>query len=374
MGVISFGVDRQVWGSSSSFIRQLVDQAIAMHGAKDYLRHFRHQMEWGYGSIAMEELNIDEIREFAMAIEPIRARYLATPDLQETVRESVEQLTDELTTALRVYEAQRIAAGKLTVERDFWTLRQAADEESRLQQPPATIVDIDKFLLDLAERTHGKMRLEMARAPRREGHTLAGRLAEIGSRIGGNPDTPDDPKAAFHLIEDGLDSENEELFDSLLRHLVPAMVEASVKAGTWEALQQHLGAETRKWAMEHHNFECETPEAVGILPGERQRLRDLVAAASASDWDRFRALSDAPSINEAALKESFEAASALIRNMKVCRIVNGGAAKARGDRMVVVSIGDPADKPRIQVTLNNIGGRDGGPFSVWTFHPALDFS
>jgi hypothetical protein len=50
MGVISFGDNRPVFGSSASFIRGLIDQAIGMHGEKDYLRHLRYQMEWAYNA------------------------------------------------------------------------------------------------------------------------------------------------------------------------------------------------------------------------------------------------------------------------------------------------------------------------------------
>jgi hypothetical protein len=372
MGVISFGDDRPVFGSSASFIRGLIDQAIGMHGEKDYLRHLRYQMEWAYNAIYMEELHVDEIREFASAIEPYRAQYLALPDLQEITRESVEELTGELVVAMKIYVAQRVAAGQLIVERDFWTLRLAADTERRLREPPAEISDLNRFVVELSERSrHGPDLLTPANAA---GLPLADRLAKIGTRVGEFPDELDHPEAAFRLIEDGMAGDNEELSDALLRHLIPAMVTASAKAGTWKALQRHLGDETRKWAMEHHDFEFEQVESLDLFPSERQRLKDLIEAARACDWKRFKALNDEPHINEEALKESFEAASAIIGDMKRCWILEGGAAKARGNRMVMVSIGDPDEKARIQIALSNIGGRDGGPFSVWAFHPALNWS
>lgn len=374
MGVISFGDDRPVWGSSASFMRGLVRKAIDLHGTKEYLLHLNYLLEWMYNHLDMTELHVSELQELLSAIEPYRVWYLDHPGLSETTRASVGQLLDELAAMLGSYVGPRKAANQITVTRDLWTLRSVADTERRLREPLPEIPDPDAFVIALGERVRDTLHLRL-QGPAISGELpLADRMSNLGAHIGEFPTSLDYPEAIFRLIEDGMESDNEVVSAALVRHLIPAMVEASVGAGTWEALLRQLGEETRRWAMEHYDFEFNPPETSGLFPSELRRLQELVQAAKASDWSRFRALSDEPYANEESMKEQFKDAAASIEDMKRCRILQASASVARGNRMILAEIGDPAAKKRIHVMLSNIGNSESGPFGVWTFALMPDWS
>lgn len=374
MGVISFGDDWPVWGSSASLMRGLVKTAIATHGRKDYLLHLNYMMEWMYNHLDMTELHVDELKEFASAIPSYRTSYLATAGLQQVTLTGAAQLLDQLATMMKGYIDERVAKGELTVERDFWTLRSAAEAERRLRAPVPEIGDPLAFVAELAERVHSFLHGLYRNRAEKGDQELAHTLSLLGAEIGKSPDSLDYPEAVFRLIEDGMQPDNEAMSDVVLRHLIPAMVEASVEAGEWDMLQRRLGDETRRWAREHYDFEVAPPEATELLPHEWQRLKDLIKAVKADDWIRFRELSEEPFANEESMKEQFEMSVSFLRGLESCRVIAASAAKAGGARLVHAEIGDPARKERIRVILNCFGTADNKLFGVWVFCPETDWS
>jgi hypothetical protein len=374
MGVISFGDDKPVWGSSASLMRGLIGNAIVLHGQKDYLQHLNYKMEWMYNHLDMTELHVEELKEFASAIPSYRASYLAIPGLQQVTLTGAAQLLDELAAMMKGYIDERVTKGELRAERDFWTLRSAAEADRRLRAPVPEIADPVAFVAELAERVHSVLR-ELYRSRAEKGdNELANTLTLLGAAIGKSPDSLDYPEAVFRLIEDGMQPDNENVSNAVLRQLIPAMVEASVEAGTWEMLQRQLGDETRRWAQEHYDFEVAPPEATDLLPHEWQRLKDLINAARADDWNRFRELSEEPFANEEAMKEQFEMSVSFLKGLESCRVTYASAAKARGARLVHAEIGDPAREERVGAILNCFGTANNKLIGVWVFCPETDWS
>lgn len=68
MGVIAIRDDNDVWGASSALIYDIIKFSISLNGEKGYLVDFRNQFDWGYNSIDIYTLNIDQRVEFLSSI------------------------------------------------------------------------------------------------------------------------------------------------------------------------------------------------------------------------------------------------------------------------------------------------------------------
>ncbi len=64
MGVIALDEDGPVWGASSGLIHSMLESFIRSVGRKDYLDRFIKKFDYGYNSIRLSEIDVNQLEEF----------------------------------------------------------------------------------------------------------------------------------------------------------------------------------------------------------------------------------------------------------------------------------------------------------------------
>ncbi|MCX5517796.1 hypothetical protein OSH10_05060 [Kaistia defluvii] len=109
---------------------------------------------------------------------------------------------------------------------------------------------------------------------------------------------------------------------------------------------------------------------------QSDRLTAIIAAAQTKDWEQFRALSDQAFVNEAAMREQFDASCASA-DFTLVRIPDTVRAVRDGRKGTMLSIEIPngtRGKPGIMLMVYEPSRKDGiREFGIWVFSEIPNF-